>query len=155
MVDAENYLEVDSTLIPTGIAKVEKTPFDFRAYHPIGERLSKKNMQLAYGIGYDHNYVLNKGLTIQPELVASVKGDQSGIQMDVYTTEPGMQFYGGNVMKGKHTLKSGAKDDFQTAFCLETQYFPDSPNQPAFPTTVLEPGSVYISMTLYKFGLFD
>lgn len=153
MVVAENYLEVDSTLIPTGIAKVEKTPFDFRAYHPIGERLSIKNMQLAYGIGYDHNYVLNKGLTIQPELVASVKGDQSGIQMDVYTTEPGMQFYGGNVMKGKHTLKSGAKDDFQTAFCLETQHFPDSPNQPAFPTTVLEPGSVYISMTLYKFGL--
>jgi aldose 1-epimerase len=73
--------------------------------------------------------------------------------MDVYTTEPGMQFYGGNVMKGKHTLKSGARDEFQTAFCLETQHFPDSPNQPEFPSTVLTPGSVYKSSTIYKFGI--
>jgi aldose 1-epimerase len=151
MIAAEQYLEVDSTLIPTGIAKVESTPFDFRTYHAIGERLSIKNTQIEYGIGYDHNYVLDKGLTQQPELVASVKGDQSGIQMDVYTTEPGMQFYGGNVMKGKHTLKSGARDEFQTAFCLETQHFPDSPNQPEFPSTVLEPGKIYKSSTIYKF----
>ena len=153
MIAAEQYLEVDSTLIPTGIGKVENTPFDFRAYHAIGERLSIKNTQLEYGIGYDHNYVLDKGLTQQPEFVASVKGDQSGIQMDVYTTEPGMQFYGGNVMKGKHALKSGARDEFQTAFCLETQHFPDSPNQPEFPSTVLAPGSVYKSSTIYKFGI--
>jgi aldose 1-epimerase len=153
MIAAEQYLEVDSTLIPTGIVKVENTPFDFRAYHAIGERLSIKNPQLEYGIGYDHNFVLDKGLTNQPELVASVKADQSGIQMDVFTTEPGMQFYGGNVMKGKHTLKSGARDEFQTAFCLETQHFPDSPNQPEFPSTVLTPGSVYKSSTIYKFGI--
>lgn len=150
-IAAEQYLEVDSTLIPTGITKVENTPFDFRTYRAIGERLSIKNTQLKYGIGYDHNYVLYKGLTNQPELVASVRGDQSGIQMDVYTTEPGMQFYGGNVMKGKHTLKSGARDEFQTAFCLETQHFPDSPNQPEFPSTVLEPGKTYKSSTIYKF----
>jgi aldose 1-epimerase len=153
MIAAEQYLEVDSTLIPTGTVKVENTPFDFRTYHAIGKRLSIKNPQLEYGIGYDHNYVLDKGLTQQPDLVASVKGDQSGIQMDVYTTEPGMQFYGGNVMKGKHTLKSGARDEFQTAFCLETQHFPDSPNQPEFPSTVLTPGSVYKSSTIYKFGI--
>ena len=153
MIAAEQYLEVDSTLIPTGTVKVENTPFDFRTYHAIGKRLSIKNPQLEYGIGYDHNFVLDKGLTNQPDLVASVKGDQSGIQMDVYTTEPGMQFYGGNVMKGKHTLKSGARDEFQTAFCLETQHFPDSPNQPEFPSTVLTPGSVYKSSTIYKFGI--
>jgi len=153
MIAAEQYLEVDSTLIPTGTVKVENTPFDFRTYHAIGKRLSIKNPQLEYGIGYDHNYVLDKGLTQQPDLVASVKGDQSGIQMDVYTTEPGMQFYGGNVMKGKHTLKSGARDEFQTAFCLETQHFPDSPNQPEFPSAVLTPGSVYKSSTIYKFGI--
>jgi aldose 1-epimerase len=153
MIAAEQYLEVDSTLIPTGIVKVENTPFDFRAYHAIGKRLSIKNPQLEYGIGYDHNFVLDKGLTNQPELVASVKADQSGIQMDVFTTEPGMQFYGGNVMKGKHTLKSGARDEFQTAFCLETQHFPDSPNQPEFPSAVLTPGSVYKSSTIYKFGI--
>jgi aldose 1-epimerase len=154
MIAAEQYLEVDSTLIPTGIDKVENTPFDFRTYHAIGERLSIKNTQLEYGIGYDHNYVLDKGLTQQPELVASVKGDQYGIQMDVYTTEPGMQLYGGNVMKGKHTLKSGARDEFQTAFCLETQHFPDSPNQPEFPSTVLKPGKTYKSSTVYKFTYY-
>jgi len=153
MIAAERYVEVDSTLIPTGISKVEDTPFDFRTFHAIGERLSIKNTQLEYGIGYDHNYVLDKGLTEQPELVASVKGDQSGIQMDVYTTEPGMQFYGGNVMKGKHTLKGGSKDEFQTAFCLETQHFPDSPNQPEFPSTVIEPGKIYKSSTFYAFGI--
>lgn len=154
MISADRYNEVDSTLIPIGIAKVENTPFDFRNYHAIGERLTTKNTQLEYGGGYDHNYVLDKGLTNQSELVASVKGDQSGIQMDVYTTEPGMQFYGGNVMKGKHALKSGAKDDFQTAFCLETQHFPDSPNQPEFPSTVLEPGKTYKSSTIYKFNYY-
>jgi len=154
MIAADRYNEVDSTLIPIGIAKVENTPFDFRNYHAIGERLSVKDTQLEYGGGYDHNYILDKGLTNQAELVASIRGNQSGIQMDVYTTEPGLQFYGGNFMKGKHTLKSGAKDDFRNAFCLETQHFPDSPNQPEFPTTVLETGKTYKSSTIYKFNYY-
>lgn len=149
---AERFIEVDSTLIPVNISKVENTPFDFRNYNAIGARLTINNTQLKYGGGYDHNYVLDKGLTNQPELVASARGDQSGIQMDVFTTEPGMQFYGGNVMKGKHILKSGSKDDHQTAFCLETQHYPDSPNQPDFPSTVLEPKNIYKSSTIYKFG---
>ena len=154
MIAADRYNEVDSTLIPIGIAKVENTPFDFRNYHAIGERLSVKDTQLEYGGGYDHNYILDKGLTNQAELVASIRGNQSGIQMDVYTTEPGLQFYGGNFMKGKHTLKSGAKDDFRNAFCLETQHFPDSPNQLEFPTTVLEMGKTYKSSTIYKFNYY-
>ncbi|MEY4628172.1 MAG: hypothetical protein RLZZ595_498 [Bacteroidota bacterium] len=153
MIKADQYIAVDSTLIPIGIEKVAGTPFDFTTYHTIGERLRVNNIQLAYGLGYDHNYVLDKGLTKEPVLVASAKGDISGIQMDVFTTEPGLQFYGGNVMKGKHTMKSGAKDEFQTAFCLETQHFPDSPNQPAYPTTVLEAGKTYSSTSIYKFSI--
>ena len=95
--------------------------------------------------------VLEKGSTASPELVSVVKGDLSGIRMEIRTTEPGLQFYGGNFMAGKHTLKSGAKDEFRTAFCLETQHFPDSPNQPSFPTTQLEPGKTYKTVTVHKF----
>ena len=108
---------------------------------------------MKYGKGYDHNFVLDKGSTATPELITTVKGDISGIAMDILTTEPGIQFYGGNFMQSKHILKSGAKDDFRTALCLETQHFPDSPNQPSFPTTVLEPGKKYVSTTVHKFYL--
>ena len=151
MIKAAKYTPVDSTLIPTGIEPVAGTPFDFTAPHKIGERVEADNIQLKYGKGYDHNYVLDKGMTAAPEAVATVKADKSGIQMDISTTEPGLQFYGGNFMAGKHTLKSGAKDEFRTAFCVETQHYPDSPNQPAFPTTVLEPGKVYKTVTVHKF----
>jgi aldose 1-epimerase len=95
--------------------------------------------------------VLDKSDVAGPALAAKVKGDLSGIVMEIYTTEPGIQFYGGNFMKSRVTLKSGAKDDYRTAFCLETQHFPDSPNQPSFPSTVLEPGKVYKSTTVHKF----
>ncbi len=151
MVKATKYTPVDSTLIPTGIEAVANTPFDFTTSHKIGERIEADNVQLKYGKGYDHNYVLDKGITAAPELIATVKGDVSGIAMDISTTEPGIQFYGGNFMQSKHVLKSGAKDDFRTALCLETQHFPDSPNQPSFPTTVLEPGKKYVSTTVHKF----
>jgi aldose 1-epimerase len=151
MVKATKYTPVDSTLIPTGIEAVANTPFDFTTSHKIGERIEADNIQLKYGKGYDHNYLLDKGITAAPELIATVKGDVSGIAMDISTTEPGIQFYGGNFMQSKHILKSGAKDDFRTALCLETQHFPDSPNQPSFPTTVLEPGKKYVSTTVHKF----
>ena len=151
MIKATKYTEVDSTLIPTIISAVTGTPFDFTSFHKVGERVETDNMQLKYGKGYDHNFVLDKGITTNPELVVTIKGDLSGIAMDILTTEPAVQFYGGNFMAAKHTLKSGTKDDFRTAFCLETQHYPDSPNQPSFPTTVLEPGKKYVSTTVHKF----
>jgi aldose 1-epimerase len=151
MIKAAKYTVVDSTLIPTGIEAVAGTPFDFTSFHKIGERVDSEHTQLAYGNGYDHNYVLDKGVTDVPQLVATIKGDLSGIEMDVLTTEPGLQFYGGNFMKGLNIMKSGAKDEFRTAFCLETHHFPDSPNQPAFPSTILDQGKTFKSVTIYKF----
>lgn len=150
-IKASKYTPVDSTLIPTGIEAVANTPFDFTNFHKIGERINAGNTQLKYGKGYDHNFVLDKGITKSPESAAVVKGDISGITMEILTTEPGLQFYGGNFMQSMHTLKSGAKDDHRTALCLETQHFPDSPNQPAFPTTVLNAGATYKSSTVFKF----
>lgn len=150
-VKASKYTPVDSTLIPTGIEAVANTPFDFTSAHKIAERVDADNIQIQYGKGYDHNFVLDKGITATPKLIAAVKGDLSAVEMEIYTTEPGVQFYGGNFMEGKNVLKSGAKDEFRTAFCLETQHFPDSPNQPSFPTTVLEPGKKYTSVTIHKF----
>lgn len=152
LIKAAKYTPVDSTLIPTGkLEPVAGTPFDFTTFHKIGERVEADNIQLRYGKGYDHNFVLDKGITTEPELITTLKGDLSGIVMDIYTTEPAIQFYGGNFMESLHTLKTGVKDDYRTALCLETQHYPDSPNQPAFPTTVLEPGKKYVSKTVHKF----
>ncbi|MBB1285805.1 galactose mutarotase [Flavisolibacter sp. BT320] len=150
-INADRYTPVDSTLIPTGkIAPVAGTPFDFRQPTPIGQRLSQDNEQLRFGKGYDHNYVLNgSGM----KKAATVIGDQSRIQMDVFTEEPGLQFYGGNFMQGKNTFKSGSKDEFRTAFCLETQHYPDAPNQPGFPSIVLSPGETYTTTSLYTFSI--
>ncbi|MGN7989660.1 aldose epimerase family protein [Pedobacter sp. 22226] len=149
---ADGYTPVDSTLIPTGkIEKVAGTPFDFNKATTIGARINDKNEQLTFGKGYDHNYVLSKTKAMGMFHAATVKGDKSGIVMDIYTQEPGLQFYSGNFMQSKNTFKSGAKDDFRTAIAMETQHFPDSPNQPAFPSTVLKPGQVYKSSSIYKF----
>jgi len=149
---ADEYTPVDSTLIPTGkIEKVKGTPLDFATATTIGARINDKNEQLTFGKGYDHNYVLNKTKAMGMFHAATVKGDQSGIIMDIYTQEPGLQFYSGNFMQSKNTFKSGAKDNFRTAIALETQHFPDSPNQPAFPSTVLKPGQVYKTSSIYKF----
>lgn len=150
-IDADRYTPVDSTLIPSGqLAPVAGTPFDFTKPVTIGSRLNDTNEQLKNGGGYDHNFVLN-GSGMKP--AARVVGDKSGIVMEIFTEEPGLQFYGGNFMAGKNTLKGGAKDAYRTAFCLETQHFPDSPNQPAFPSTVLKPGGNYSTVSVYRFSV--
>lgn len=152
MINADYYTPVDSTLIPNGkIEPVSNTPFDFRKPTPIGERLDTDNIQTKNGKGYDHNFVLNVNPETSLKTAAIVTGDKSGIVMEVLTEEPGVQFYGGNFMQAKNLLRSGFKDDFRTAFCLETQHFPDSPNQPCFPSTMLEPGEIYKTNTLYRF----
>jgi aldose 1-epimerase len=152
-INAEQYTPVDSTLIPLGeIASVAGSPFDFRKSLRIGERINDNNIQLKYGKGYDHNYVLNPGKNGEMKAAATVRGDKSGIVMEVFTQEPGLQFYSGNFMKSKNTFKGGTNDDFRTAFCLETQHFPDSPNQPHFPSTILKPGELYKTKTIYKFS---
>ncbi|HWW38270.1 aldose epimerase family protein [Pedobacter sp.] len=149
-INADKYTPVDSTLIPLGtLAMVKGTPFDFTVAKTIGDRVDVLNDQLKNGKGYDHNFVLNSHTPDQP--VAVVTGDQSGIVMSVYTDQPGLQFYSGNFMQGKNTMKGNHKDDFRTAFALETQHFPDSPNQKSFPSTVLKPGEKYNSVSTYKF----
>lgn len=156
-VNAGHYTPVDSTLIPAGkIERVSNTPFDFTSPKPIGRDIEVKNQQLEFGNGYDHNFVLNvTGLNsdTQKNLLkaATVVGDQTGIVMEVFTEEPGLQFYSGNFMQSKNKLRKGM-DDFRTAFCLETQHFPDSPNQPAFPSTLLKPGESYKTVSFYKFS---
>jgi aldose 1-epimerase len=153
-INAEQYTPVDSTLIPLGkLDSVAGSPFDFREARRIGERIDDDHIQLKYGKGYDHNFVLNTGQNGILNAAAIVMGDKSGIMMEIFTREPGIQFYSGNFMKCKNTFKGGSKDDFRTAFCLETQHFPDSPNQPSFPTTVLNPGEVYKTNTVYKFSV--
>jgi aldose 1-epimerase len=150
-IDASRYTPVDSTLIPTGkIEPVAGTPLDFTKPVTIGSRISDKNEQLKFGKGYDHNFVLDQHDIKTP--VATVTGDKSGIKMEVFTTEPGIQFYSGNFMQGANTIKGGGKDGYRTAIALETQHYPDSPNQPNFPTTELKPRQTYQSETIYKFS---
>jgi aldose 1-epimerase len=153
MINADRFTPVDKGLIPTGELKdVTGTPFDFRTATPIGKRIEQKDQQLIFAGGYDHNWVLNRsgnGL----ERVATVSDPKSGRMMEVLTTQPGLQFYTGNFLDG--TLKGkGRTYTRRSAFCMETQHFPDSPNQPNFPSTVLKPGSVYESTTVYRFATF-
>ena len=153
---ADQFTPVDEGLIPSGeMRDVENTPFDFTDFHTIGERINEENEQLAFGKGYDHNYVLNKTKANGMYHAARVIGDQSGIRMDVFTEEPGIQFYSGNFMEGKNEFKSGASDDFRTAFAIETQHFPDAPNQKNFPSILLEPGDEYRTVSEYKFTIAD
>ncbi len=150
-INADKYTPVDSTLIPLGKNEpVAGTPFDFRKPIAIGARINAKDEQLKNGMGYDHNFVLNHSDSTIP-YAATATGTRTGIVMKVYTQEPGLQFYSGNFMKSKNTFKGGARDNFRNAFCLETQHFPDSPNQPSFPSTVLEPGKTYKTRSVYKF----
>jgi len=150
--NADNYTPVDSTLIPTGkIEPVKGTPFDFTKPTTIGAHINDMNEQLKNGKGYDHNFVLNKHDMSQP--VATVKGDKTGVTMEIYTEEPGLQFYSGNFMQSKNVMKYGEKDDYRTAFAMETQHFPDSPNQPQFPSTILKPGQTYKTQSVYKFKI--
>jgi len=154
MINADKFTPVDSTLIPTGnLESVANTPLDFRSPTAIGARINDtSSVQLKYGKGYDHNFVINPTNDSLTK-AAEVMGDQSGIVMDVYTDQPGMQFYGGNFMDGSHTIKGGKKDNYRTAFCLETQHYPDSPNHPDFPSTTLSPGEVYKTTTIYEFSV--
>ncbi len=147
---AARYLPVDSTLIPLGkAAPVMGTPFDFNRPTAIGARINIANEQLKSGKGYDHNYVLDAHDKQMP--VAEVTGDRSGISMQVYTDQPGLQFYSGNFMAGNNVMNGGHGDNFRNGFCLETQHFPDSPNEPAFPSPVLRPGETYRTTTVYRF----
>ena len=152
MIAADRFTPVDSTLIPTGVlAPVAGTPFDFRTPHAIGERIGDANEQLRFGGGYDHNFVLTRpdtGLALAARLTDSL----SGRTLEIRTTEPGVQFYSGNFLDGSITGKGGTVYRHRTGLCLETQHFPDSPNHPAFPSTILEPGRVFRSRTTWTFG---
>ncbi|MGF1925876.1 MAG: aldose epimerase family protein [Bacteroidia bacterium] len=150
-IAADTYTPVDSTLIPTGkLTSVKGTPFDFTVAKVIGEEIENVNEQLKFGKGYDHNFALNKNDGKTP--VATVKSPVSGIIMEVYTTEPGLQFYSGNFMTGVDKDGKGGKSyPHRSAFCLETQHFPDAPNHSNFASTVLKPGQTYTTTTTYKF----
>jgi len=151
---ANEFTPVDEGLIPNGELKaVKNTPFDFTSKHTIGERIETKDEQLKFGKGYDHNYVLNGTKKNGLNHAATISGDKSGIVMDIFTQEPGLQFYSGNFMQSKNTFKSGSKDDFRTAFALETQHFPDAPNQPKFAPIVLKPGQKYHTVSYYQFSV--
>ena len=152
-INADRYTPVDAGLIPFGtLDPVANTPFDFTQFHTIGERIEQENQQLKNGMGYDHNFVLTDTKTPTMHKAATVIGDISGIVMEIRTLEPGLQFYSGNFMQGKTIFKSEAKDDFRTAIALETQHFPDAPNQPDFPSIMLEPGNVYETTSVYQFS---
>lgn len=148
-INADSYTPVDETLIPTGIVTVENTPFDFRKQKTIGQNINDANEQLKFGAGYDHNFVVNgQGM----RSAGTAIGDKSGIAIETLTNQPGMQLYTGNWMQGENTIKYGLKDNSREAFCLETQHYPDSPNHPEFPSTILNPGEVFRSTTIYKFS---
>jgi aldose 1-epimerase len=152
-IAADRYTPVNATTIPTGsLATVAGTPFDFRKPVAIGARINANHPQLAHGRGYDHNFVLNrKGDTLQ--FAARVVEPSSGRVLEVATTEPGVQFYTGNFLDGTVIGKGNLPYGARGGFCLETQHFPDSPNQPEFPSTVLRPGDTYSSRTVFKFDV--
>ena len=156
-INADATTPVDSTLIPTGeIAPVQGTPFDFRTPTAIGARVDQRqDAQIRYGNGYDHNWVLNRAGAASDALVlaARVVEPSSGRTMEISTTEPGLQFYSGNFLDGSITGKGGAVYRFRYGIALETQHYPDSPNHPNFPSTILRPGQQYRSRTVFKFGV--
>jgi aldose 1-epimerase len=156
-LDALAFTPVDSTLIPTGdITPVEGTPFDFSAATPIGTRIEQSRAQLRVGGGYDHNWVLDRrGGARSADLIhaARLVDPASGRALDVRTTEPGIQFYSGNFLDGSIKGKGGRVYGHRTGLCLETQHFPDSPNHPNFPSTILRPGETYRSRTTFAFGV--
>jgi aldose 1-epimerase len=155
MLNADRYTPIDSTLIPTGeLAPVAGTPFDFKTSTAIGARINDKHQQIEYGLGYDHNWVINRqgeGLV----RAARVVDPASGRTLEIETTEPGIQFYSGNFLPKDGSLKGkgGRVYGHRSGFCLETQHYPDSPNHPSFPTTTLQPGAEYRSKTVFTFGV--
>ncbi len=153
VINAKTSTPVDQGMIPTGeIADITGTALDFTTPHSIGERIEEKDTMLIYGSGYDFNYVIDK----QPNelaFAASAYEPESGRYMEVFTTEPGVQLYTGNHLGGTETGNSGVAYTERTGFCLETQHFPDSPNKPGFPSTLLKPNDVFNSTTIYKFSV--
>ena len=153
MLNADHFTPVDKGLIPTGeLRPVKGTVFDFTKPVKIGERINSKDQQIIFGLGYDHNWVLNRKDDMLLSLAAEVYEESTGRVMTVLTTEPGIQFYAGNFLDGTLTGKKGKVYQHRYAFCLETQHYPDSPNKPGFPSVVLEPGQKYDTTTVYKFS---
>jgi len=151
-IDADEFVPTDAGSIPLGtLSKVVGTPFDFLKSTAIGARINDDNEQLKLGNGYDHTFVI-RGRAGTLRHAASVYEPTTGRTMEVFTTEPGMQLYTGNFLNGTLTGKSGKPYPRRSGFCLETQHYPDSPNQPSFPTTTLRKGAAYHSTTIYKFG---
>jgi aldose 1-epimerase len=153
MIAADKFLPVDKTLIPTGELKnVKNTPFDFTSPTTIGARISDNDQQLKYGLGYDHCWVFTDK-TDSLKMVSTLYEPTNGRYMEVFTTEPAIQFYSGNFLDGKLTGKMGLVYKHRYGLCLETQHFPDSPNKASFPSTVLNPGETYQTTTVYKFSV--
>jgi len=153
MIRADRFTPIDATSIPTGeLRSVKGTPFDFTNATAIGARIDQDDQQLRMGRGYDHNWVLNGGTAGALSLAAQAYDPQSGRLLEVWTTEPGLQFYAGNFLDGIRG-RDGKIYNRRDAFCLETQHFPDSPNHPNFPSTVLKPGQHFQSTTVYKFSI--
>jgi aldose 1-epimerase len=152
-LNADRYTPVDETLIPTGeLAPVAGTPFDFRSFHAIGERIRGNHEQLVFGRGYDHNWVLNPPRGRGLNLAAKLVDPSSGRTLSILTTEPGIQFYSGNFLNGTLYGTSGRQYRQGDGLALETQHFPDSPNKPQFPSTTLRPGETYNTTTVYAFS---
>jgi aldose 1-epimerase len=152
-IDADNIVPIDADLIPTGsLAPVAGTPFDFRTPAPIGARIDEADEQLAHGGGYDHCFVLNKPAPGVLSRAARVRDPVSGRVLELFTQEPGVQFYSGNFLDGSLKGK-GRAYAWRSGFCLEPQHFPDSPNQPAFPNTILRPGEVYATESIFRFSV--
>jgi len=153
-LDAAAFTPVDATLIPTGeIAPVAGTPFDFRAPTAVGARIDAPHPQLGFAGGYDHNWVLDRAGQSGLAHAARLVDPTTGRTLDVSTTEPGIQFYAGNFLDGTLTGKGGRPYPLRSGLCLETQHFPDSPNHPAFPTTIVRPGEAFQSRTVFAFGV--
>ena len=152
VIEADKFTPVDASLIPTGeLRDVLGTPLDFRKATAIGARIDQEEEQLKLGHGYDHNFVLRRAAGAPISLAARVAEPNTGRVLEVWTTEPGVQFYTGNFLDGTARGKGGLTYARRSAFCLETQHFPDSPNQPKFPSVVLNPGEKYSTTTTYKF----
>lgn len=152
LFNADGFTPIDSTFMTSGeIRSVEGTPFDFRRGKTVGRDIDADDEQLKNGMGFDHNMVLNTGGDISV-LAGRIEDSRSGISMEIYTTEPGIQFYTGNFLDGSVKGKRGIYYQKRSAICVETQHFPDSPNQPNYPSTLLRPGETYSSTCIYKFG---
>jgi len=154
IINASAYIQIDEYSIPYGeIAPVEGTPFDFRKTHTIGERIGEKNEQLANGAGYDHNFCIDRKTENGVEFDASVYEPKSGRFLEVFSDQPGLQFYSGNFFDGTTCGKYGKPLRYRESIALETQHWPDSPHHPNFPSTLLEPGQTYTQTCIYRFSV--